>query len=297
VSTQIVRYAAGGDVAVGLRDSDTGVVRALAAPSLADLLARRLGPLREAVESPGGEVRDARLLPPVDGLTEVWAAGVTYLRSSEARQEESQVADVYARVYAARRPELFFKSPAWRVCGDGEPIGVRGDSDIDVPEPELALVCNAYGELVGLSICDDVSSRSIEGENPLYLPQAKIYAGSCALGPGIVPIWQVPDPAALGITVTVLRDGGAAWAATTSTARMHRRFDDLVEHLFRQLAFPHGAILSTGTGLVPALDFCLAPGDEVVIEIEGVGRLTNPVRRASAEAFGWLTPAPDRAPA
>lgn len=295
---QIVRYATtdGAGAGVGLRDGDTGVVRALAAPSVAALLREGSAALREAVGSPGDEVPGARLLPPVDGLTEVWASGVTYLRSSEARQEESQVADVYARVYDADRPELFFKSPAWRVCGDGEPIGVRVDSGIDVPEPELALVCDAHGNLVGLTVCDDVSSRSIEGENPLYLPQAKIYSGSCALGPGIVPIWQVPDPAALSIAVTVLRDGDAAWSGRTSTARMRRGFAELVEYLFRQASFPDGAILSTGTGLVPALDFSLAPGDEVVIEIEGVGRLANPVRPATAEAFGWLTPAPDRAP-
>ncbi|GAA5189947.1 fumarylacetoacetate hydrolase family protein [Rugosimonospora acidiphila] len=297
MSIQIVRYASAGDVGIGLRDGDTATVRALAAPSLAALLREGRAALREAVESPGEVVPDARLLPPVDGLTEVWAAGVTYLRSSQARQEESQVADVYSRVYDASRPELFFKSPAWRVCGDGEPIGVRVDSDIDVPEPELGLVCDARGDLIGLTVCDDVSSRSIEGENPLYLPQAKIYSGSCALGPGIVPIWQLPDPAALDIAVTVLRDGAPAWSGRTSTARMRRGFDELIEYLFRQATFPDGVILSTGTGLVPDLDFSLAPDDEVVIEIEGVGRLANPVRRATDEAFAWLTPAPDRRPA
>jgi 2-dehydro-3-deoxy-D-arabinonate dehydratase len=237
-----------------------------------------------------------RLLPPVDGLTEVWASGVTYRRSSEARQEESQVADVYARVYAAARPELFFKSPAWRVCGSGEPVGVRPDSPINVPEPELALVCNADGEIVGLSICDDVSSRSIEGENPLYLPQAKVYSGSCSFGPGIVPVWTVPDVKALTISVRVERAGATAWRGETSTALINRDLTDLVEHLYRYAAFPHGAVLSTGTGLVPDLTFSLAPGDEVRIDIERLGTLRNPVRSATADEFGWLTPDPVRGP-
>ncbi|HEY3868115.1 MAG TPA: fumarylacetoacetate hydrolase family protein [Actinocrinis sp.] len=327
MSTQIVRYVGPGSVGIGLRESAGGdgsgadanagaeadadaVVRPLALASLkeqslAGLLELRLDDLRAAIESaPSADpVNDVRLLPPIDGLTEVWAAGVTYHRSSEARQEESQVADVYARVYDAARPELFFKSPAWRVCGHGEPIGVRADSSVDVPEPELAVVCNAFGEVVGLTVCNDVSSRSIEGENPLYLPQAKIYSGSCALGPGIVPIWQVPDPKALDISVTVLRAAsggsaaaGVAWAGRTSTSFLRRGLEDLVEHLFRQALFPQGVVLSTGTGLVPALDFTLLPGDEVAIEIGGVGRLANPVREAGAGSFGWLTPAPDRGP-
>jgi 2-dehydro-3-deoxy-D-arabinonate dehydratase len=322
MSTQIVRYVGPDGVAIGLREGAGGngdengdesvadaAVRPLALASLkeqsiAGLLELRLDDLRAAIETaPSADpVGDVRLLPPIDALTEVWAAGVTYHRSSEARQEESQVADVYARVYDASRPELFFKSPAWRVCGQGEPIGVRADSSVDVPEPELAVVCNAFGEVVGLTVCDDVSSRSIEGENPLYLPQAKIYSGSCALGPGIVPIWQVPDPKALDIAVTVLRaasgggEAAVAWAGHTSTSLLRRGLEDLVEHLFRQALFPQGVVLSTGTGLVPALDFTLLPGDEVAIEIGGVGRLANPVRAADARSFAWLTPAPDRRP-
>ena len=324
MTTQIVRYVGPDGVAIGLRQDDAGhgsgreadgadagaavqplALASLKEQSLAGLLELRLGELRAAIESaPSADPvsEDVRLLPPIDGLTEVWAAGVTYQRSSQARQEESQVADVYARVYDAARPELFFKAPAWRVCGHGEPIGVRADSAVDVPEPELAVVCNAYGEIVGLTVCNDVSSRSIEGENPLYLPQAKIYSGSCALGPGIVPIWQVPDPRALEIRVTVLRadpaggEAAAAWAGHTSTLLLRRSLEDLVEHLFRQALFPHGVVLSTGTGLVPALDFTLRPGDEVAIEIGGVGRLANPVREADARSFAWLTPAPDREP-
>jgi 2-dehydro-3-deoxy-D-arabinonate dehydratase len=213
----------------------------------------------------------------------VWAAGVTYERSSEARQEESVVADVYSRVYDAARPELFFKSVAWRVAGPGEPVGIRDDSEIDVPEPELALVVNAGGDIVGYTVCDDVSSRSIEGENPLYLPQAKVYAGCCALGPGIRPFWEVPY--ALGIQVEVLRDGHRVWDGTTSTKMLHRRFDDLVAYLGRHLGLPDGAVLSTGTGLVPSLDFTLAVGDTVTVTVDGIGTLSNPVIAADPAAF------------
>jgi 2-dehydro-3-deoxy-D-arabinonate dehydratase len=292
---KIVRYAAPEGVRIGITDG-TGT-RALPVPSIAELLALPLDQLRAVVSSAEGPVLSSlRLLPPVDGLTEVWACGVTYERSSAARQEESDVADVYARVYEAERPELFFKSPAWRVCGDGEPIGIRPDSQISVPEPELALVCNAGAEIVGVTICDDVSSRSIEGQNPLYLPQAKIYAGACALGPGITPVWALDDIGALAIRVAVRRGGSVAWSGQTSTAQLHRDLAELVQYLFRSASFPHGVILSTGTGLVPELSFTLAAGDEVEVGIEGVGTLTNVVRPATGEWFGWLTPAPDRAP-
>lgn len=296
---QIVRYVDAGEVRVGIEAA--GVVHRLGVDTLAELLRRPLAELRSACEAasgaPGVPLADVRLLPPVDGLTEVWAAGVTYRRSSEARQEESVVADVYARVYDAARPELFFKSVAWRTVGHGEPIGVREDSPIDVPEPEVALVVNSAAEVVGVTVCDDVSSRSIEGENPLYLPQAKLYHGACALGPGIVPVWEVPDLYDLGVVVRVLGDDGEVrWKGETSTALLHRRFDDLVEHLCRQSTFPDGAVLSTGTGAVPDLDFTLRPGDVVEVSVSTVGTLRNPVLPASAEAFAWLTPDPARRP-
>jgi 2-dehydro-3-deoxy-D-arabinonate dehydratase len=316
MSTQIVRYAVGDRVRIGVRTAradthgdDLGALHPIDVGSLGELLASPLAEFRATIEAAvdAGSVAEsaigatdgrpaARLLPPVDGLTEVWASGVTYRRSSEARQEESEVADVYARVYDAARPELFFKAVAWRVSGHGEPIGVRSDSPVNVPEPELALVCNAEGVVVGVTICDDVSSRSIEGENPLYLPQAKVYAGACALGPAITPIWEIADPAALAIGMTVWRGDRPTWRGETSTAAMQRGLADLVAHLYRQLSFPHGAILSTGTGLVPDLSFTLLPGDEVTIDIAGVGRLSNPVRSADAPAFDWLTPAPARRP-
>jgi len=289
---RIIRYLDAEDrPAVGVADDD-GRVRPLPVPSLADLLGAPLADIRAVVESaaaaatplpatrlPGGP---PRILAPVDGRTEVWASGVTYQRSREARVEESGDGDVYTRVYDAVRPELFFKSVAWRAVGDGDPIGVRADSDSNTPEPELALVLNAAAELVGLTICDDVSSRTIEGENPLYLPQAKVYTASCALGPGIRPIWEIGDPSDLAISCTITRDGEPVWSARTSTAMLHRRLDDLIEHLFRALAFPYGAILSTGTGIVPGLDLSLRDGDVVRIEIDGIGTLTNPVIRVPA---------------
>lgn len=284
----IIRYETDGAAHVGVAGDD-GVVRRLGVPSLGALLALPLDGIRALVERGGPVEHDVRRrLPPVDGRTEVWASGVTYVRSREARREESRAADVYSLVYDADRPELFFKSAAWRVSGDGEPIGVRPDSTVDVPEPELALVLNAGGETVGYTVCDDVSSRSIEGENPLYLPQAKVYAGACAVGPGIRPAWEVPDATALGITLVVRRGDEVAFEGTTSTSLLHRTLDDLVSHLFRCTHFPEGAILSTGTGLVPGMDFTLRAGDVVAIGVESVGTLTNPVVAASPDAFAWL---------
>ena len=222
---EIVRYVRTGSTraVIGVRQ-DGGGLRPLEVDSLATMLTWPLDRLRAFVSGPAGspETQAVRLLAPVDGLTEVWAAGVTYRRSREARMEESEVSDVYDRVYNADRPELFFKAPAWRTCGDGDLVGVRADSAVDVPEPELALVVNTFGDVVGYSVCDDVSSRSIEGENPLYLPQAKIYAGSCALGPGIRPVWEVDDTAALTISITVRRSGVAVWQDSCSTATLHR---------------------------------------------------------------------------
>jgi len=266
----------------GVLDGD--VVTELARPgSLGDLLALPVDQIRETCADPGGAripAADVELLAPVDGRMEVWAAGVTYERSRAARMAESeQSADVYDRVYAAERPELFFKSAAWRVSGPGGPVSVRSDSTIDVPEPELAVVLNAAGAVAGYTICNDMSSRSIEGENPLYLPQAKIYLGGCAVGPWIVPAWEVPDPYALTIELTIVRDGSTAWAGSGNTATLHRKIDDLAEYLFRADEFPAGVILSTGTSVVPDLPFTLEAGDEVRISISGIGELANPVVR------------------
>ena len=254
--------------------------------ALSHLLALPLAEFRQQIE----QARQAqpladtpgRLLAPIHGATEVWAAGVTYQRSVDARVEESETPDVYTRVYHAARPELFFKANPRRVAGPDEPVMVRMDSDWDVPEPELALVINAHAEIVGYTIANDVSSRSIEGENPLYLPQAKVYAGACGLGPGIVPVWEVSDPTQLGIRMRIERAGQVYWSGETSTARLHRRLEDLVEYLFREDTFPAGVILCTGTGLVPDRPFTLTAGDCVHIEIEGIGELSNPVVRGKA---------------
>lgn len=251
---------------------------------LASLWALRLDDLREQLSRFEGErdvaLADVRILPPIDGRTEVWACGVTYEISREARAEESErSADIYALVYNAPRPELFFKSAAWRVVADGQAIAVRSDSVMDVPEPEVALIVNAHGEIVGYTICNDASSRSIEGENPLYLPQAKTYLGSCALGPFIRPAWEVAEPYALSIELTIFRSGEIAWTGTASTRQLHRTYDELVRCLLHSDVHPHGVILSTGTCLVPPAPFSLEADDVVRIDISEIGTLTTGVVR------------------
>ena len=252
-------------------------------PALADLLALPVSELRDLLGGTGGEqvpLEGVELLAPVDGRTEVWAAGVTYERSRDARIDESEdSADVYDRVYTAERPEIFFKSVSWRVRGPGRAVSVRADSQVDVPEPELAAVLNYAGEVAGYTICNDMSSRSIEGQNPLYLPQAKIYLGGCAVGPWIRPAWEIPDPYDLTIELTITRDGQVAWQGRSSTSGLRRRIPELASYLFREDDFPAGAILSTGTSLVPDLPFTLQPADQVTIGISGIGELTNPVVR------------------
>jgi len=275
---------------IGVRD-DNGATYALATNSISELLAKSLAEIRKVIEDSLDKkepVSPSRILAPIDNLTEVWAAGVTYKRSRIAREEESDHADVYSRVYNSERPELFFKSIAWRVSGPTDPIGVRLDSAINTPEPEIALVCNSFQEIVGVSICNDVSSRSIEGENPLYLPQAKIYAGSCALGPGIIPIWMISDIYSLSISVEVERGGTTCWQGTTSTSQMHRSFEDLVRFLFMNMQFPHGVFLSTGTGVVPEMSFNLTADDVVTISIEQIGHLSNVVVPSTTENFPAL---------
>lgn len=289
-AVRIVRFQGdGGEARVGVLDGGA-VTEFAAARSLAGLLALPAGRLRDACASPGGATAAAagvRLLAPVDGRTEVWAAGVTYERSRTARMAESgQSADIYDRVYAAQRPELFFKSAAWRVSGPGQPVSVREDSAVNVPEPELAVVLNAGGTVAGYTICNDMSSRSIEGENPLYLPQAKIYLGGCAVGPWIVPAWEVPDPYALTIELTITSGGAVAWEGSASTSALHRKIGELAAYLFRADDFPAGVILSTGTSVVPDLPFTLKAGDEVRIRISGIGELVNPVVRGKPALAG-----------
>ncbi|MGH3354852.1 MAG: fumarylacetoacetate hydrolase family protein, partial [Nocardioidaceae bacterium] len=202
----LIRYlSADQAVRVGIREGDA-VTELTAVGTIAELLALTASELRSTVESalndgPTAAVREVRVLPPLDGRGEVWCAGVTYERSRGARMEETTEQSVYDRVYVADRPELFPKSAAWRLVTDGEPIGIRVDSGHDVPEPELAVVVNRHEEIVGYTVCNDVSSRAIEGENPLYIPQAKVFAGGCALAAGIRPVWEVADPASLDITL------------------------------------------------------------------------------------------------
>jgi 2-dehydro-3-deoxy-D-arabinonate dehydratase len=217
---------------------------------------------------------DAPLLAPVDEQ-EVWASGVTYERSLVARAEESQEPDVYERVYLATRPELFCKAAAWRVRGPGQAGTVRSDSTWDVPEPELALVIAADGSIFGYTIGDDLSSRSIEGENPLYLPQAKVYTGSAVLGPWIVPAEDIDGP--FDIRLVIERGGAEVFDGTTSTAKMRRSLDELAAWLVKGMDFPAGAVLMTGTGLVPDEPFTLLPGDTVSITIDPIGTLTHTV--------------------
>jgi 2-dehydro-3-deoxy-D-arabinonate dehydratase len=231
---------------------------------------------------PGG----AHLLAPVDAQ-EIWAAGVTYERSRDARMEESDEPSVYDHVYEAVRPELFFKAVGWRVRAPGDPIGIRRDSGWDVPEPELGLVVTARMEVAGYVLGNDVSSRTIEGENPLYLPQAKVYDGSCSLGPAIVPVSEAEPPFAIRLVVE--RENGVLLDETTSTIRIRRSFDELVEHLGRALKLPAGAVLLTGTGVVPDPSFTLREGDVVRIESEPLGLLENRVElvgRRAAQAGG-----------
>jgi 2-dehydro-3-deoxy-D-arabinonate dehydratase len=247
--------------------------------TLADLLALPLDQARAVVEAAardaGGDMPGEQVLPPVD-QQEVWAAGVTYLRSRDGRKEESGHAALYDDVYDSERPEIFFKSSPWRVVGDRDAVGIRVDSGWDVPEAEVGLVLNAAGEIFGYTLANDMSSRSIEGENPLYLPQAKMYDRSCAVGPAIVPSWAV-DPGPFPIGLRVLREGREAYAGTTSTSEMARGFTDLAGWLFRALSFPAGVLLLTGTGVVPGADFTTRAGDTIEITCEALGTLTNPV--------------------
>ena len=223
------------------------------------------------------------LLPPID-RQEVWAAGVTYKRSRSARMEESAAsASCYDRVYSSPRPELFMKATPHRVSGPGQPLRIRGDSKWNVPEPELTLVISSRKVLVGFTVGNDMSSRDIEGENPLYLPQAKVYDNCCGLGPWITLASAMPPPAEIGIRLEIRRAGERVFAGETSVAQMARSFDNLIGWLDRDNSFPTGVFLLTGTGVVPPSDFTLQAGDEVSISIDGIGTLTNPIVQGPAQ--------------
>lgn len=218
------------------------------------------------------------LLPPV-GNQEIWASGVTYYRSKVGRQEESKGAgggDFYGRVYEAERPELFFKSNGHKVIGHLGQVRIRKDSTWDVPEPELTLVITSSGKIVGYTIGNDMSSRSIEGENPLYLPQAKTYDGAASVGPCIY-VTENPLPSETVIDLQIIRNQKTVFSGDVAINQIVRKFEDLVEYLYRESSFPHGCLLMTGTGIVPPSDFTLQSKDEIHISIDPIGKLINTV--------------------
>ncbi len=249
--------------------------------SLGELLASE-SPAAVADSLPRGDaiaLANVTLLPPID-KQEVWAAGVTYKRSQTARMEESEAAaSCYDRVYTADRPELFFKATPSRVCGHNQPLRIRQDATWNVPEPEVTLVLSPSLKIIGLTIGNDMSSRDIEGDNPLYLPQAKCYDSCAGLGPWIVLMDPLPSVEQIGIDLKIERQGKVVFAGQTSAAAMARKFEDLVGWLGRDNTFPDGAFLMTGTGIVPGSDFTLLPDDVVHITIDGIGTLSNPIIR------------------
>ena len=283
-TTTLCRFVAAPhlDARVGLVDD--GVVRDLTTVGvhrLDDLLERiDLAELLGAAQGaalPEWPLDRVRLLTPVESQ-EVWAAGVTYLRSKQARMEESDFsARAYDRVYEAARPEIFFKASPHKVVASGDAVGIRRDARWSVPEPELALVMTSAGRVVGYSIGNDMSSRDIEGENLLYLPQAKIYSRSCAIGPWIVVGPTEQDARDWTVQLQIRRNGATAFDGATRIDQLKRTFGELVEHLFRSQAFPTGAVLLTGAGIVPGDTFTLNAGDSVRITISGIGTLENPV--------------------
>ena len=219
------------------------------------------------------------VLAPIGSNQELWACGVTYLRSKIGRQEESKEAgggDFYARVYEAERPEVFFKSTPHRVVGHNQKVRIRKDSTWDVPEPELTLVVTSSGKIVGYTIGNDMSSRSIEGENPLYLPQAKTYDACAAIGPCIY-VTDKPLDRTTGIHLEINRNGSTSFKGTIELSQMKRSPEELVSFVFRECSFPYGCLIMTGTGIVPEHDFTLKSGDEIKISIDGIGTLVNEV--------------------
>ena len=252
-----------GRVAAAIGELETQMPRAASYPASDFAPAPRAGALH--------------FLAPVEDQ-EIWAAGVTYEQSRAARQEEAQDGgDIYARVYSAERPELFFKAAGWRVVPPGSAVGIRADASWSVPEPELGVLFNPAMEVVGFAVGNDMSSRDIEGENPLYLPQAKIYNRSCALGVGIL-LNPATDWPSAEICVRIKRQGTLAFEGAAHTSRIKRSLLELAEYLGRCYSFPEGVLLLTGTGTVPPPDFTLAVGDVIRIEIEGIGELTNLVQ-------------------
>ena len=262
---------------------DSGQFFAVEAQSWDELIAAPglLDRARRALSGEAARVEPREALAPVVGQ-EVWAAGVTYYRSRSARIEESQGGgSFYDRVYEAERPELFFKASGGNVIGPGGTVRIRRDATWSVPEPEWTLVLNRVGQIVGYTVGNDMSSRDIEGENPLYLPQAKVYDGSCAIGPCVLlaeePFSRSTQIGSTRISIEIERAGAVVFSGETTLAELKREPALLAEYLFRENSFPNGALLMTGTGIVPGDEFTLAPGDGIRIEIAGIGVLTNTV--------------------
>lgn len=287
---QLIRYQSkAGTVAVGIA-AENRLIAHLPPPELPlhELLRVRLDSLRGSIEQAvrltvyhqekfAGVLQC--VLAPLDGATEVWDAGMTYKRAGKARHGESSTSasDIYSRVYKAKRPELFFKANARRVVGPESPVVMRADSNLNVPEAGLVVVVNCHSEIVGYTIGNNMNSQSLSEENPLYLSQAKVYQGCCALGPGITPAWEISNPYKLKIAMTIERDNKHVWKGQTSTRELRRKLDDLIAYLFREDDFPDGVLLSTGAALTPDPSFSLQAGDIVEITIENIGTLRNPV--------------------
>jgi 2-dehydro-3-deoxy-D-arabinonate dehydratase len=267
--------------AEGLVLEQSGAARRPSTPLTFDAVFAADNPValvRQAWESGRAASLPTQLRAPI-GSQEIWAAGVTYLRSRTARMEESKDAGggtFYDKVYHAERPEIFFKGTPHRVAAPGTPVKIRRDSKWNVPEPELTLAINAQGRIFGYTVGNDMSSRDIEGENPLYLPQAKVYDKSTALGPCLY-VTDQPLPTSTTIAIEIRRGGAAVFNGSTQTSQIKRAFTELAEFLFRDNSFPHGTFLLTGTGIVPPDDFTLRSGDEIRITIEPIGTLINPV--------------------
>jgi 2-dehydro-3-deoxy-D-arabinonate dehydratase len=286
---QLIRYQSTAGAAVVALASDNQLIAHLPTPELPlhELLCMHPDRLRGYVEQAIrltvyhqeqlDSVIQQRRLAPLDGDTEVWGAGMTYKRAGKVRRGEGPSSDIYSRVYKAKRPELFFKANARRVAGSESPVVMRADSSLNVPEAALVAVINCYGEIVGYTIGNDMSSRSLSEENPLYLSQAKIYHGCCALGPGITPVWEISNPYKLKIAMTIEREHKEVWKGETSTRELRRKLDDLIAYLFREDEFPHGVLLSTGAALMPDPSFILQAGDLIEITIENLGILRNTV--------------------
>ncbi len=280
---KVAKFNIGEVAKIGIVDSETTVAPIVDDVSLFDVFENTYPAeyLNSLETSDPVALADVTLLSPIDSQ-EVWAAGVTYKRSKTARMEESEAAaSCYDRVYQSPRPEIFFKGNPHRVRGHGEQLRIRVDSEWNVPEPEVTLVLSTDGRIVGYTIGNDMSSRDIEGDNPLYLPQAKCYAESCGLGPWITLAEAMPPREETGIRMSIRRDDSEVFSGETSVSQMARGFEELVEWLMRDNLFPGGAFLLTGTGIVPDSDFTLQPDDWVSISIDGIGCLENSIVRGN----------------